>query len=194
MLQGVENLGEEIKRLPPAEMPLLIDILLERDAVEILHDDIIQIVVERNVKHLDDVFMIQNGDGARLVFKAHAKLLVGQEFLLEHLDGNGCAGLHVDGTVDDGHAAHPDDTLDAIAAVDQLSNQSVHLVPPYRDISTAVTLSLAPASREASMRASTALAASGFCSRAQICCSSSMLLSPSEHSSSLSPGTRATLK
>ena len=149
VLERIQNLREEIQRLPPAKAALLLDILLERDPVEIFHDDIVEIVVEGHVVDLDNISVVQNRDGAGFIFKAHAKLLVGQKFLLEHLDGDRAAVLHVDRAVDNGHAAHADHALNAIAVVDQFSNQTIHIGPPYRVMSTAVTLSFAPASREA---------------------------------------------
>ena len=63
VLEGAEDLHGEMHRLLDAEPALLLDILLEGDALDILHDDILELVAVVDVEHLDYVGMRKHGDG-----------------------------------------------------------------------------------------------------------------------------------
>ena len=41
MLQCTQNLFQKVHRVFPAQMPLMVNILVQRDTVDILHDDIL---------------------------------------------------------------------------------------------------------------------------------------------------------
>ena len=82
VLQRLEDLGDEVHSLPAGEFAApLVEVLPQGHAVHILHDDILQMVVDRNIVHLDDIRVVQQGDGLGFVFKAAHKIRVVHIFL-----------------------------------------------------------------------------------------------------------------
>ena len=57
VLECAEHLNDEVDGILPRQHVLGVDILLERDAVDILHDDILESVREIHIVDLDDVRM-----------------------------------------------------------------------------------------------------------------------------------------
>ena len=111
----------------------LLEVFFQGDAVDILHHDILQLVGHRNIVHLDDVGMIQDGDGLAFVLETADQFLIAQEFFFQDLDRDLVAGADVPAFVDVGHAAHTDQAFDKITAVQFFTNQVIHLYPPLID-------------------------------------------------------------
>lgn len=65
--------------------------------------------------------MIQRSLNACLLAKPLDKLGIGAEFCAHDLDCHGALEVHVQGPVDDTHAARPDNLLDAIV-LDELAD------------------------------------------------------------------------
>ena len=60
MLQRLEDLGDEVHGLPAGKFAApLVEILPQGHAVHIFHNDILQIVVDRDIVHLNDIGVIQ---------------------------------------------------------------------------------------------------------------------------------------
>ena len=120
VVQRAEHLRGEMHDLFPGQRAAaLLEVFFQRDAVDILHHDILQLVGDRNVVDLDDIGMVEDRDGLG--------------FFLEHLDRNGVVGAHIAAFIHVGHAAHADQAFDQIAAVQLFANQVIHLRPPLFD-------------------------------------------------------------
>ena len=122
MLQRLGDLRGKMQRLPPVENPLLLHILLERNAVNQLHHDVVQIVGVRHVIDIDDIGMREHGDGLGLGMEPAAELGVLRQLILEDLDGHQPVQTMAPGLIDHGHAAGADDLENLIPMVQK---------PPY---------------------------------------------------------------
>ena len=127
VLQSAEHLGGKVYSLFPGQgAAALLKVLLQRDAVHILHHDVLQTVGYGDIVDFYDVGVIQDGNSLGLVFEAADQLLVIQEFLFQYLNCDGIAGLGIGAAVDVGHAAHTDQTFDLIPSVQPFSNEIIH--------------------------------------------------------------------
>ena len=73
--QGLGDLGDKVEGLPPVQLvALLLHILLQGDAVDELHDNILQLGGAAHIIHRHNVGVGQHGDGLGLVVEAAAKL------------------------------------------------------------------------------------------------------------------------
>ena len=131
--RALHDLGDEVQGLPPVQLaPLLLHILLEGDAVDELHDDIVQLAGAGHVVHRHDVGVGEHGDGLGLVVEAAAELRVLRQLLLEDLDGHQTVEPVAPGLVDHGHAAGADALQDLISVVEQFSYVLIHtFISPF---------------------------------------------------------------
>ena len=137
MLQRFEDLGNEVHGLPAGKLTTtLVEVLAQGHAVHILHNDILQMVVDRNVVHLDDVGVVQQRDGLGLILEAAHKVRVVHIFLPQHLDSHHSAGGHRavlsphDRLIHIGHTTGADQLLHLVQAVQPLTDQVIHGAPP----------------------------------------------------------------
>ena len=82
VLQGLGDLHGEVQRLPPIEDTLLLHILPQRDAVDQLHDNVVDVAGGGDVVHADDIRMRKHRDGLGLRLEAAAEFLVLGKFVL----------------------------------------------------------------------------------------------------------------
>ena len=137
VFQRLEDLGDEMHRLPAAELAApLVEVLPQGHAVHIFHHDILQMVADRNVIHLDDVRVVEQRNGLGFIFEAPHQIRIVHTLLPEHLDGHHGALRHRavvsqhDRLVDVGHAAGTDQLFDQIQAVQLSADQIIHGAPP----------------------------------------------------------------
>ena len=130
-LQGHEDLGGEVDSLLPADGALLLDILLQGDAVDKLHDDVLDLVAKADIVHLDNVGVVEHRDGLGLIAETAQEIAVVGKFFLQNLDGHPAALHAVVGLVDIGHAAHADKLVDFVPAIQALADESIHKQLPY---------------------------------------------------------------
>ena len=71
-----------MQRLAPVERALLLHILLEGDALDELHDDIVDVVRVRHVVDAHDIGVREHGDGLRFGVEAAAELCILREVFL----------------------------------------------------------------------------------------------------------------
>ena len=127
MLQRPQNLGGEMHRFLPGQCTAaLLEVFLQRDAVDILHHDILEFIGNGNIVHLHDIRMIQNRNGLGLILEAAYQFLVVQELFFQYLHRDGVSRTLVHATVDVGHAADADQTLYQIPAIQSFPNQIIH--------------------------------------------------------------------
>ena len=117
--EGLHDLGDEVEGLPPGQLaPLLLHVLLEGDAVQQLHDDVVQLRRVGHVVHRHDVGVGEHGHGLGLVVEAAAELGVLGQLLLEDLDGHQPVEPVIPALVHHGHAADADALQDLISVVE----------------------------------------------------------------------------
>ena len=105
--------------------PRRADELLERPALDVLHDDEVRAVGLAAVEDRDDVRMRQPGGVRRFAAEALDELLVVRVALVEDLDGDPAAELLVLGEVHVGHAAAAELARDAVAACEERAGEGV---------------------------------------------------------------------
>ena len=188
--ERLHDLRDEMQRFAPVELAALFHILLERDTVDELHDDILRFaaahVVDRN-----DIRVREHRDGLRLVAEAAAEVRVLGKVAFEHLDRHKAIEPVALGLVDDRHAAAADDIEQLITIVEHLADHFIHSschLLHSQSMSTTVTLSGAPCALASAMSSSRffSVLSSAHTAR-QISSSVAVTTSPSVHSSSLSP-------
>lgn len=117
--EGLHDLSDEVQCLPPGQLAsLLLHILLEGDAVDELHNDVIQL---RGVGHIvdrHDVGMGEHGDGLGLIVEPAAELSVLSQLLLENLHRHQPVEAVIPPLVDHGHTARPDALNNLISVVE----------------------------------------------------------------------------
>ena len=127
VLQPLGDLHGKMQRLLPVEHPFFLHVLLEGNAVDQLHDDIIGAVGGGNVVDLHDVWMAQHGHGFALGAEPAAEFLIPGEFILEYFDGYQPVQPVVTRLIDDGHAAGTDDLQNFVPVVQEPSNILIHI-------------------------------------------------------------------
>ena len=137
MLQRLEDLGDEVHGLPAGKLAApLVEVLPQGHAVHIFHNNILQMVVDRDIVHLNDIGVIQQRDGLGFVFKAAHKIRVVHILPPQHLDGHHSPGGHRavlsphDCLIHVGHAAGADQLLHLVQTVQSFTDQVIHGAPP----------------------------------------------------------------
>ena len=107
--QGLDDLGDKVEGLPPVELvPLLLHVLLQGDAVDELHDDVLQVGGAAHVVDGHDVGVGEHGHGLGLLVEAAAQLRVLRQVLPQNLHRHLAVEPVVQGPEDPGHSAHAD--------------------------------------------------------------------------------------
>ena len=126
VLQRLGDLRGKMQRLAPTQLPLLLHILLERDALDELHDDVVDVVRVRHIVNAHDIRVRQHRHRLRLRVEAAAELLVLKQLFLQDLDGNEAVEAVASRLVYHRHAARADQLQDLIAIIQQRSYVTIH--------------------------------------------------------------------
>ena len=118
VLQRAQDLDGIRDGLLDGESALALHVCLERDAVDVFHDDIFVFALDRNIKDLDDVGVREHENGFGFVDEALHRHLVRRKLLLEDLDGDGGLFEQVIRLENHCHAADADQAFQAIAVVE----------------------------------------------------------------------------
>ena len=109
------QLGHELELLRHRQGGLPLDHLGKRLAADVLHHDERRILELAGVVDVDDVGVVQGGQGTRLAGEPLAKL-VGVERRVQQFERDETIGVGVEGEVEIAHPASPDEALDFVAA------------------------------------------------------------------------------
>ena len=131
MLERAQDLDRIGDGLLDRQRTLALHIGLERDAVDVLHDDILVFALDRNVKDLDDIGVRKHQDRLGLIDKTLNRNLIGGKFILEDLHSNRDLAEGVIRLEHHCHAADADQSLDLIASVQEQSDIIVILIHIY---------------------------------------------------------------
>src|SRR5262249_24847237 len=99
--------------------------VVEVDALHVLHHDEQRAPLLVEVVDVDDVFVLELGEGQRLPLEPDDELRVDRHGRLERLDGDGAVQRLLDGLVDDRHAARGDLRQDP-AVSDPVEHDGTH--------------------------------------------------------------------
>ena len=131
VLQRRQNLCDEVQRLFIRQrLGAVLHIFFQRDAVDILHHDKLELVRHADIVYLYDIGMIQHRNRLGFVFKPPHKILVAAAFLPQDLHRHKAVFQKVGGFVDVGHAAGTDQLLQLVTAVQFFPDQIIHCSPP----------------------------------------------------------------
>ena len=128
VLQSSDYLGDEVERVLPFEDALLLDELLERDPVDILHNDELNLLGKAHIVDLNDVRVGENSDSLALVPESSQEFIIIGIFWLEYLDGNGTIFHYVSRFIDVSHSADSYKLGNFISAVKLLTDVRIHLI------------------------------------------------------------------
>ena len=88
VLQTLGDLGSEVKGLLPVEDTFHFHILLQRNAIDQLHNDVIRIAGGGNIVDRYDVGMAQHANRLTLRMETAAEVFILQVFIFQNLDGH----------------------------------------------------------------------------------------------------------
>ena len=132
MIQGIQNLLGEMHHLFPGEgLAPPGHVLLQGDAVDVFHHDVLELVGDRHIEHLHDARVVQNGDGLGFILEPVDQLRILQKFLPQDLHRDHTLVFQVHTFINVGHAAHAHQFLQQVAAVQLFAYQLIHLSPPF---------------------------------------------------------------
>ena len=129
------DLQREIHRLRRIERAVVLQILLERDAVHELHDNILHMVCAAHIVYADNVRVAELCDRLRFRLKAAAKLFVLRKLRPHDLHGYIAVEPVAHRFIHDRHAAAADELHKLIPAVEHHAAVfiliiCIHIVPP----------------------------------------------------------------
>ena len=127
MLQSTQDLHRKVQGLSPLQLALLLNIALQCDAVDKLHDDILDSVAEADIVHLYDIGMGQDRDRLGLITETAEELAVVRKLFLQDLDSDPTVFDLIVSTVYIGHAAYTEKIVYFIASVKTLADKLIHL-------------------------------------------------------------------
>ena len=134
VLKRFKYLHGEMHRVAPFEHALLLDVVGERDAVDILHDDKLHLVGEAYVVNFHDVRVREKRDRLRFVPEAAQELIAARKLGFKYLYSNNAVLNNVAGAVDIRHSSDADKLQQLISAIKLLSDITVHIcsaISPY---------------------------------------------------------------
>ena len=108
VLKRFKYLDREMYRVTPFKYALLLDIVSQRDTVNVFHDDKLHLVGEAHVVYLDDIRVGKQRYRLGLVAETPEELLTAGEFRFEDLYSNDPVLNDIAGSVNIRHAAHAD--------------------------------------------------------------------------------------
>ena len=122
------DLGGEVQRLLPRKHALLFEVLVEADALDVLHHDVLRVAGGHHVVDGADIRVAQLPDG--LVFRAEpaAGLRVHRHVVAQNLDRHIPLELCIVCAVDVRHAADAEHRHDLVATVQRLAESPAHFI------------------------------------------------------------------
>ena len=130
--QGKHQLDTEGGGNVGTHHPHLLDVLLQGDAGDVLHDDDRVLAVQKDVVDLDDVGVVQGVDGLGLVADPPQGFGVAGVFVPEHLNGHRAVFGGIEAVVDVGHSPHPNEVFHQVTALQHFTHYVIHSRSPRK--------------------------------------------------------------
>ena len=127
MLQGAHDLHDEVQGLPPIHLTPALHVLLEGDAVDELHNDVLRVAAGGNIIHGHDIGVGKLRHRTALIPEAAADLLVFRHVGLEDLYGDHTVEPVAFCLIHIGHAAGADELDDLIAVIQHFTQVFIHI-------------------------------------------------------------------
>ena len=134
VLKRLEYLHGEMHRVAPFQDALLLDVVGQRDAVNVLHNDKLHLVRESDVVYLDDIRVREKRNRLRFVPETAQELIAARKLRFKYLYSNNAVLNNVAGAVDIRHSPDADKLQQFVSAVELFSDITVHIcsaISPY---------------------------------------------------------------
>ncbi len=115
----LEDLDRDVDRADRVERRLFADQLLQRPAGEVLHRDVVRVVVRTPVVHADHIRVLETGGRLSLAAEPFDKAGVLGEAAVEQLQRDLAAELLILGKEHVGHSARPEPGKDLVSVIDE---------------------------------------------------------------------------
>ena len=119
-VRGIErerDLVRDVQRAVQLDRAFLLDQILERLALEVLHDEVDRAFgQDAEVGDVDDVRMVDRRRRARLAQEAVDRFLIARELRVQHFHRDGLLDVDVLAEIDGAHAAATEDLVEAVVA------------------------------------------------------------------------------
>ena len=125
--QALHDLSDEVERLSPVQLAPPLHILLERDAVDQLHDDVFRLTALGHVIDRDDIGMRQHGNRLGFGVKTAAEVRILGQVALQDLHRHQTVEAMTLGLVDHGHTAGSDALENLVAVIQHFSDIRIHV-------------------------------------------------------------------
>ena len=128
--QGQHQLDAEGGSDVGAHHPHPLDVLLQGDAGDILHDNHRVAAIQKDIVDFDNIGVIQGIDGLGFVAEPPQGLGVPGVLIPEHFNGHGAVLGGIKAVVDIGHPPHPDEVFDEVTALQHFTHYIIHSRSP----------------------------------------------------------------
>lgn len=108
---------------------VLFDVLSERNALGVFHDDIRQIAIATVIEYRDDIRVMQDAQAARFALETPNRIFVVDQIGIENFDANVASQFRLLGQVDDAHPAFANATNDLVATREAFPLEIVERAP-----------------------------------------------------------------
>ena len=134
MAQPLHNLGDKVQCFAPVQLSPAFHILLERDAVDQLHHNVLGVTVVRYIVNRYDIGVRQHGHSLCFVMEPATEIRILCQIIFEHFNSHLPIQPMVHSLINDSHAAGADHFQDLIAAIQHFPDISIHIShpPPLR--------------------------------------------------------------
>ncbi len=129
--QGQHQLDAEGGGHAGGHHPHPLDILLQGDAGDILHDNHRVAAVQEHIVNLHNVGMVQGIDGLGLVAEPPERIGVSGVFIPEHFNGDRAVFRSVKAVVDVGHSPHANEVFNEVTALQHFAHYIIHSRSPH---------------------------------------------------------------
>ena len=127
MAQCTHDLGDKMQRFAPIHLTAALHILLERNAVDQLHDNVFHVITAGYIVHRYDIGMRKLCYSPGLIPETAAKFRVIRQIALEYLHCHHAVQAMAFCFIYIGHAASADQLYELIAVIQHFSDVLIHI-------------------------------------------------------------------
>ena len=126
MLKRAKHLNGEMNRVAPFENALLLDVIRERNSVDIFHYNKLNLVGKAHVIDFYDIRVRKQSYRFALVSEAAQKFIASRKLGLEDFNRDNSVFLNIPRAVNIRHSAHTDKLKQLIASIELFSYVVIH--------------------------------------------------------------------
>ena len=121
MFHRRQDLGGDFQSIAPRQFLFGLEQLIECQAIDVFHDDILNIIVIPHVKNRNDIRMTKLLCRSCLVLESFNKFIIITEFFFQHFNSNDTPGFEIDRPVNKRHSAFANLFMDFISVIQDIS-------------------------------------------------------------------------